>query len=253
MAKLRAAIITDIHYGPDRGNRLGSKAPALLEKFVKAANNFKPDVIVDIGDRITASNAADAESAMNSVKSAFNKAAAKTHFTVGNHDIKYLSRADNARLTGSPSSSYGTDEGDFRLLFFNPQRRSRNLAVGAHDLQWLRDELAATKRPVILFSHIPLDNVIVKKGDAFSYEQGPELRKILEDSGKVKLVMSGHIHRHRHSEINGIHYIAQQSLTHAYRRKYKVPSAAWSLLEADGDTISLTIQGKIKRQFKFES
>jgi predicted MPP superfamily phosphohydrolase len=248
MAKLRAAIITDIHYGPDRGNRLGSKAPRLLDKFMRAAAAFDPDVIVDIGDRVTASGAEEAESGMRAVTEAFNRAAAPKHYTVGNHDIRYLSRADNERLTGSPSSSYGADAGDFRLLFFNPRRRGEKLAVGAGDLRWLRAQLTATDRPVILFSHVPLDNLAVKPGDAFSFEQGPEIRRILEESGKVKLVMSGHIHRHRHREINGITYIAQQSLTRAYRRKYKVPSGAWSLLEADGDKISLAIDGKIKRR-----
>jgi predicted phosphodiesterase len=256
MARLRAAIVTDIHHGPDRGRRLGSKAPALLEKFVKAATAANVDVIVDMGDRVTASSAADAERELRSVTAAFNKAAAKKHYVLGNHDVRYMSRAVNEAVTGVPSSSYAADAGDFRLIFFNPHRLTRRgeqeLAISAADMKWLRGELAATHRPVILFSHVPLDNLSVKPKDSFAFPQGPALRKILEESGKVKLVMSGHLHAHRHREINGITYIAQQSLTHAYRKKYKVPSATWSLLEADGDTLTLNIQGKIRRSYSLK-
>ena len=50
---LRIGLITDIHHGPDVDVRLGSAAPELLEKFTRRMrNDFHPDLIVDLGDRI---------------------------------------------------------------------------------------------------------------------------------------------------------------------------------------------------------
>jgi hypothetical protein len=91
------------------------------------------------------------------------------------------------------------------------------------EIQWLKDDLAKTSLPCILFSHIPLDNLpgetVHDKDDPAKwifpshYDEGEEIRKILEDSGKVRLCMAGHRHLNRHREINGIHYIIHQSLT----------------------------------------
>ena len=35
---LHLAVVTDVHLGPDAGDRLGTKAPSALEAFVKAVN-----------------------------------------------------------------------------------------------------------------------------------------------------------------------------------------------------------------------
>lgn len=257
MAKLRAAIITDIHYGPDSGAKLGTKAPRLMEKFTKAASAYNPDAVVDIGDRITAYSHEEAKTSMRAVKDYFNRLAAPVYSVLGNHDVRHLSRHDNEAITGCPSLSYSVDVGDYHFVFLNPDvdpDKREGLHAAAEELAWLKADLAATAKPTVIFSHVPLCNdktddaraAALRGGPAnpFFYPQGADIRAILEDSGKVILCMAGHLHRHRHREINGIHYVIQDSLTQTWRKKYRIPTGTFSFLELDDDKITIKIQGK---------
>lgn len=270
MAGLRAAVITDIHHGRDSGAKLGSRAARLLEKFAKAAAFYGPDLVIDMGDRITASDAEEAARLTREVKGFFNRIAAPAHFLTGNHDIKHMSAADNAAITGSGPGSYSAAAGGYHLVFWNPAAVSGKNREGkgkggvtAQELDWLRRDLAAARGPAIVFSHIPLDNngdeheALEKAGRkgspwTFYFREGPEIRRIMEESGKVRLCLSGHHHCNRHREIGGIHYITQQSLTQAWQKKYKVPAGAWSWLEAGEKTITVRLQGKTKKTYRLD-
>jgi len=269
MAKFRAAVITDIHNGPDSGAKLGSKAPRLLESFAKAVSQYRPDSVIDLGDRITASNAADAAARMQGVCAVFNRLAAPVYSVLGNHDLKYLSRTANEAITGSPSENYFRDHDHVRLVFFNPRAiaRRRKRRIGSDEQDWLRDVLKHSPHPVIVFSHVPLDNLPQdeagaktlnqgRKGyaSAFTYPDGPQVREILEQSGKVILCMSGHLHRNRCREINGIPYVTQQALVRTHRKKYRVPTGTWSKLELDdAGGVSVALQGKYRKTYNFSS
>ena len=261
MAKLKAAIVTDIHLGPNRRAKLGKRAPALLEKFIKSANKGAANIIVDLGDRISCKNPEkDAERA-KAVKDIFNKAAAPVSFVMGNHDVHNLSRVENEKITGSPATSWSKDEGGYHLIFFNPGADAGPyLSVGESDLDWLKTDLAATDKPTIVFSHVPLDNSSEQKDKIypenralhgrFGYSiMGTKVRDIMEKSGKVILCMSGHLHDDSYREINGIHYITQQSLTHLHRDHYKIPSNSWSWLELEDGKITIRRMGKSKREY----
>lgn len=270
MPSLKLAVITDIHYGRDSGSKLGSKAGRLLERFIKAVDKYKPAAIIDMGDRVTASSADEARRHMTSVKNYFNRLAAPVHSLLGNHDIKYLSTHDNEEITGSPARCWSRDEGDYHFIFINmytDHYKDTGLHFEAENLQWLKDDLEATAKPTIVFCHVPLTNMDedeenIKKlrasGNPFYYQRASDIRRVMEDSGKVVLCMSGHIHRNRYREINGIHYISQQSLIQEYKahqnqereRYHRVPHGAWSWVEADEDKIVVKLQGKVRNEYR---
>lgn len=251
---LRFAIVTDIHYGFDRGNKKGSRAPALIDRFIKAANANRVDFAVDLGDRVTYTNAAQDLSYLKKLKEQFNKCAMPKYSVHGNHDLTHLTREDNANVLGLPGDSYSLDIQDHHVIFWNPNVKisgEQHLFVTKDQLQWLRDTLAATDKKCIMFNHIPLDNFPADNAKAVEYDkraflsyypQGPEIREILEQSGKVELCMSGHRHRNRHREINGIHYITHQSLVQRYHDTER-PHAAYSLVKIDKGRIQIKGRG----------
>ncbi|NLD97692.1 MAG: metallophosphoesterase-domain-containing protein, partial [Synergistaceae bacterium] len=51
--KVRIHLVTDIHYGPDVAVKKGESALWLLDGFVRRTNEIKPDLAVDLGDRIS--------------------------------------------------------------------------------------------------------------------------------------------------------------------------------------------------------
>ncbi len=258
MAKLRAAVITDIHYGFDIKDKLGSKAPRLMEAFVKIVNKYAPDFIADMGDRISAKDKKEDLKYLKALKEHFNEAAAPVYSVIGNHDFKNISREDNEEIMRNPSSSYTKDIGGYHLIFWNPKIKITDdgIEVAEESITWLQKDLAKTKKPAILFSHVPLDNLNgeeraeVKK--YFYWTQGSRIRKIMEDAGNVILCMGGHRHRNRHREINGIHYITQQSFTSQWREKYRIPSGTFSFLEAEDGKLTVELQGKFSKTYNLK-
>jgi len=256
MAKLRAAVITDAHYGFDIKDKLGSKAPKLMEHFAKAVNKFDPDVVIDMGDRVSAKSAESDRHYMQEYRKHFNDIAARYECVVGNHDIKNLSRGENEEIMDRPATSYSKDIGGYHLVFWSPKVLIDDDGIDIHDedFDWLRDDLAATDKKVIMFSHVPLDNLDGEELNPYTryffWTQGEQVRQILEDAGNVVLCMAGHRHRNRHREINGINYITQQSLTSTWKKHYRVPSRTYSFLEADDDKITIDLQGKTNKTYE---
>jgi len=263
----KLAVVTDIHYGHTFRSTLGGKADRLLKHFIKAANRYHPAAVVNIGDNITAHNHDDSEKFMRHITSYFNQLAVPAYHVLGNWDVKYLDRAECAILTGSPATSYSRDVGDYHLLFLNPSHTDKHekdrLLLQDSDIEWVRQDLAGTTKPTVVFSHVPLDDVserimreipageqhkIIANRFGFA-EKGPALRAAMEQSGKVVLCMSGHVHKNICREINGIHYITQQSLSHLYQDRFKIASRTFSFIELAADKIKVRLKGKAPKTF----
>lgn len=223
---LRFAIVTDIHYGFDEKNKKGAQAPRLIENYIKKANKYRVDFSVDLGDRVIYKSPDRDRAYLTQLKDQFNKLAMPHYAVHGNHDLGNMTRYDNADILGVPAYSYSHDIGGVHFIFWSPNvRLNRHKEVHTHpgEIEWLEKDLAETNLPCVVFTHIPLDNypneTVLNKTDPTKwlfpshYEQGPKIRKVLEDSGKVMLCMAGHRHMNRHREINDIQYIIHQSLT----------------------------------------
>ncbi len=265
MPKVRAAVITDIHYGHDHGWRLGTKAPRLMKKFVKEVNELQPDYVIDMGDRISRRNAEEDRTWMIELKTYFNQLAAPVYHLIGNHDLRYLTRQENEGITGSPGTSYSRDINGYHFIFWNPNVNNGDmgLKLDPEDLYWLKADLAGNDKPAVLFCHVPFDNDEQDNDHALTesekatgiitnryyYKEAPNIRKILEDSGNVILALGGHRHMNRHREINGIHYFTQQSLTNKYKEKNRVPTGTWTMLEIEDGNITIELHGYAKMRF----
>lgn len=266
MSGLRVAVLTDIHYGFDFKDKFGSKAPSLMDRFVKWADRLKtrPAFTIDMGDRVNSRSVEDDRGFMQELKNQFNRLAMPVHHLLGNHDVKNLSRAENEEITGSPSASYSLDEGNWHFVFWNPEvaLSGNGITVTAKDIEWLKNDLDATVKKTAVFCHVPFydrnenKEKIENAGDAianrFSFEKSADLREIFEQSGKVHLAMGGHRHQNSYAEVNGIHYITQQSLTSEYKKKRSVPSGTWSMLEFSDDNIHVKLYGKAKMRMEGE-
>lgn len=252
---LRFAVVTDIHYGFDINNKKGSKAPKLMDRFVKVANGNGVDFSVDMGDRVILKTPADDAHYLKQLTHHFNQRSGPHYSINGNHDLKNLSRADNAAILGYSPESQLVDVGDYNLILWSPNVNGRDgdgyLSAWASHIDWFRDALTRATKPCIVFSHVPLDNSAaddeyIEKNltnyfPAF-YREGKDIRKMMEDSGKVILCMAGHRHRNQHHEINGIHYITQQSLVQRHTVLGRA-IGAFSLVTIDDASIRITGYG----------
>lgn len=73
--------------------------------------------------------------------------------------------------------------------------------IPAAEIEWLQTDLRETDKKVIVFAHQRLD-----VSNNHGVKNCPDVRRILEASGKVLAVFQGHSHRNDLNEIGGIHY-----------------------------------------------
>jgi hypothetical protein len=264
MAKLRAVIISDIHFGRDVGNKKGASAPALLEDFITFANAAKPDLVIDMGDRISCHSKKLDRQETKRISAYFNRIAAPRIHLMGNHDQRFMRREDSARILGQTMQSRSMEIGGIQLVIWNPKidyELSRKVEMPRAEIDWLEKELAKSGKPVLLLSHVPMDFVgksgqVVTGADGkpvYKYIGNAEaVRDVLKKSGRNFLNIAGDHHRNYFTQVGDAYYITIHSLTQKAKHNDK-PCGAYALLEIDGDEVKLEVFGEEPANYRLTS
>ncbi len=253
MSRLKLALVTDIHYGLDRGSKKGSEGLKLLHQFAAFVEKLKPDVCLEMGDRTTSAENMPAYDLMCEVGAAFKKIPGKLFHLVGNHDLEDLTLEENEKALGKSLASASLDCKGYRLIFWNTHpklHKTKGFTLNERDLDWLKRELKASKLPTIVFSHVPLDNGAIAGNYYFEKypnhagyppDQAARIREVIEHSGKVILCVNGHFHWTAYHCMDGIHYVTIPSLVETFRTSPKA-QGAYARVEI-GEVIEIEIYG----------
>jgi predicted phosphodiesterase len=222
---VRFGMITDVHYAdrePARG-RYYDQSLNKLNEFINKMNHEKVDFIVELGDfkdQDVYPNEKNTLKYLTTVESVFSQFNGPTYHVLGNHDMdgitktQFLERVEN---TGIPKDKnyYSFNQKGVHFIVldgnFSADGKDYNKDnytnveswIPPDQVKWLEDDLKVNKLPAIVFIHQLLGD---SKGMKKSAQNAPEVRKILEESGKVLCVFEGHVNSERHSVINHIHY-----------------------------------------------
>ncbi|WP_339747844.1 metallophosphoesterase [uncultured Rubinisphaera sp.] len=213
---LRFGLVTDLHYAdkPPGGSRHYRET---LRKLEEASNQFQQDqpaFIVELGDLIDAASSVDVElSYLKTVNREFSAICKDRHYVLGNHCVDTLKKEEFLGEVGQEKSYYSFDRDGFHFVVLDSCFRSdgepyarknfqwTDANIPVVELEWLKADLNATDKQVVVFAHQRLDvdnNHGVKNNAA--------VRKIFESSGKVLAVFQGHSHQNDLKEMEGIHY-----------------------------------------------
>jgi len=249
---LRLAFVTDIHHGADKLTKLGSQALPLIEQFVAFANDYQPDAVIELGDRISDISPTADRDLLAEIAEALQPLDAPLFHILGNHDVNHLSPADNAAILGQSLDHHSVDINGWHLVFWQADTRlSRDSGFQPRpsDLDWLRQDLETAANPTILFSHLPLDdaamhgNYYFQRNERFAtYSDCAAIRAVIENSGNVVLCVAGHLHWNNLNRIDGIPYVTVQSLTESFTTPSR-PAGAWASIEI-GETICWRTHGE---------
>jgi len=214
--KVRVGLVTDLHHA-DKATRGTRHYRDTLTKLAEAARQFtadKPDFVVELGDFIDAAESVEAEQGyLRQVTRVFDTIPAPKHYVLGNHCVDMLTKDEFLAGVTRKESFYSFDVGGYHFVVLDSCFRSDGKPYGrknstwtdanipAHELDWLRTDLKATDKKVIVFAHQRLD-----EAGQYAVRNAAEVRKALESSGKVLAVFQGHSHKNDHQEISGIHY-----------------------------------------------
>ena len=260
---LRMGILTDCHYAErDRsGTRFYRESLTKLPEAVDKFNSLGLDMAVELGDFIDEAPDAVGEIAhLKKVEEIYARFKGDRYYVLGNHCVWTLSKEEFLDNCGMEKANYSFDKGEFHFVvldacfrqdgvaYSRKNYRYDNTLIPPEQLEWLRGDLAQTTKRTIVLAHQRLDfnqsdgmnnwNVTVKNA--------PDVRKVLEESGRVLAVFQGHSHSNDHREVGGIHYCVFRAMVEGSGEEQNGYSVA--NLFADG---SIKIEG-FRQQRNYE-
>ena len=248
LSSVRFGVVTDCHYADadPAGTRFYRQSLGKLSECVARMNAERVGFLIELGD-FKDQNRPPVESRtlayLREAEEVFRGFSGPRYHVLGNHDMDSLSKSqflENVENSGiDPGRSYysfdvpglhcivldanyRTDGGDYDQGNFD----WTDANVPPHELEWLRQDLAAAKGRVVVFIHQLLDG----KGPVY-VKNAPEVRQILQESGRVLAVFQGHHHEGAYSRIEGIHYYTLKALVEGDGRD----SNAYAIVEMQRD------------------
>ena len=231
---LRIGVFTDLHAhdtdSPGEKKVMTNYAER-LSAFVEAMNAWPADVAIELGDFVNGKFVLGAPlgsperipGILAAAEALFAGFKGPRYYVVGNHDVYDLSKEEFLAGSGAPWTYGSFDAKGYHLVVLDAQYTTKDVPLGRAtwvvqgwipqvELDWLRADLAATKKPTIVCVHQRLDGALegwTKKPQVLNADV---VRGVLESSGVVIAVLQGHDHENAHVEINGIHYVTFQAL-----------------------------------------
>jgi len=216
--KLRFGIVTDTHYADadPLGTRYYRESLAKLRECIDLMTEKKVGFLCELGDFKDQANPPKEESTLRflrDVEKVFREFRGARHHVMGNHDLDGISKKQFLSVTRDDSTYYSFDAAGFHFVVLDACFDSKgddydhgrfdwtDANISTTQIDWLADDLSKTNYPTIAFIHQNLDG----EGAVF-VKNAADVRKILEDSGKVCAVFQGHHHPGSYRVVNGIHY-----------------------------------------------
>jgi alkaline phosphatase len=219
---LRVGLLTDAHYAdrPPGGSRHYrdslAKLAAAGEQFAQAPT----DLLIELGDFIDSADSLEAEKGfLRRVDAAFRQLPGARHYVLGNHCVSALTKAEFLEIVGQAKSHYSFDRCGIHFVILDACFRSDGVAyqrnnfhwadafIPPDQLEWLRKDLETAAGPALVFVHQCLD-----AEPPYGIKNAPQVRQILEASGRVRAVFQGHHHTGGQRQIHGIHYVTLRAM-----------------------------------------
>lgn len=239
----RICIVADIHHGKPSVTKRGDAALGLMDDFARFANDATPDLVIDLGDRISDESRETDLALESEVVEAFRAVEAPVSHINGNHDRDHLSVADNEDLLGQTLAHQTIDIGDWRIALWRADSRIRRgpdysgFLLTEADLIWLSRTAQTADRPLLVVSHVPISGhsqvgnyYFERNAEASTYPQADRARAVLAQARVPVVCIAGHVHWNTITTVDGITHLTQQSLTESFTTQGE-PAGAFGLLE----------------------
>ncbi len=246
--------------------------PAKIEAFAADMNARKADFVAELGD--FSDNPADSSLSaakkremalafLSLAESKLGQFRGARYHVFGNHDTDQLSKKDVFSILrnegiGADRTWYSFDRAGVHVVVLDGSYTDAGVSYDASnyswdnsvvpkaELDWLAQDLESARSPVIVLTHQLLNPLeLVEKGFDVNHEMrnAPAVRQLLEKSGKVAAVFSGHYHDGGFQTVNGIPYVVLQANAAygndvSYHNQYAVVDVF-----ADGKKVKTVVSG----------
>ena len=232
----------------------------LLDRFIAAMRDARPACIVDLGDRVNSVAAGQDGVRERYVRRRLEDAGVPVYHVLGNTDVEHLAKHEALAAVKKGWAAEAVDRGPLRLLLLDtvdPAVDGVGGTVGAAQIEWLRAALAERPTGCLVFGHHPLDEPALEGHHYFAdrpslaaVQNRAEVRAVLESAPAVAAVFSGHLHRTRAAEINGIPYVTIGSLVDTAYTEGE-PAGVYALVTVGSAAVTVGVFGRAPAGFTF--
>jgi predicted phosphodiesterase len=185
----------------------------------------------------------------------------KVLHVAGNHDTVNLEPADLLKLWNREAELHYqvTLDGVRFIVLHSQEQTDGSVALPEMQLSWLEQALFASSEPVVLLVHHPLSDLSLR--NSYWFSERPHLcrvknrkavRRVIEQSNKVRAVFSGHAHLNACDVINSVPYITLQSLIENVEADAPgIPAAAHALVSLTDKRLLVEVAGAAPAQYQF--
>ena len=265
---MRLAIISDVHFGPrasheGRLRKLSDQAAPLTRAFVERMNRVeRPDVVVNLGDVVEdESPEADRRNYQQFIDILADLDADVVH-VAGNHELVNLTEDDLRALWKHEGPLYySRDVGGVHLAVLHTHHcREIDVHLPPDQLQWLRQDLRRSSYPTIVLVHHPLSDMCLEGNRWFAKTpniclvvERAAVRAVLEESGQVAAVLSGHAHWNHLDLVAGIPYVTLQSLIeNVHEDAPGLAARTHTIVDVDEGRLLIRVLGEEPARYQFE-
>ncbi|CAB3848891.1 phosphodiesterase [Pseudomonas asiatica] len=208
--------LTDTHLVADAGNLYGTNPKQRLQQAVAHILARQPDAdAVAITGDLTHYGHAEAYAHL---RECLEPLTMPVFPILGNHDRRQHFQQYFPQVGRDPKGfvQYAVEFGDYLALFLDTNEAGVHWGVFCeHRAAWLREQLAASAKPVLLFMHHPFFPIGIRSMDFISLrDTGPFLAAIAGFEARIRQVFFGHIHRPICGVYRGIGYSTLRGTNH---------------------------------------
>jgi hypothetical protein len=219
---VRFGLVTDVHHAdkPEWGTRYYRESLTKLREGVAQFRRSDIHFLLQLGDLVDA--AKDVETERQWLKEAvgtLRETSVEMYSVLGNHCVQTLTKSQFLAEAGRERSHYSLDRGGVRFIVLDACHRRDGVSYDAGNFDWKDTEIPPVQRAWLKqqLDSAPARAIVcvhqrVDIPGVHTVASAPDVRQILESSGKVLAVFQGHSHQNDYREINRIHYCTMRAV-----------------------------------------
>ncbi|MSP25034.1 MAG: phosphoesterase [Myxococcales bacterium] len=226
---LTLGVVTDLHFGPAAAfggklRKLSHRAAELTLAFAtRMRDEVRPDLVVNLGDVLEDESVEIDRARYAECMRLLASAGCEVVSLAGNHDVVHLTHVELRAAWGleptGPLYRSLDRHGVHLVCLYTHETKDVSVNIDEAQLAWLEADLERTTLPTVVLMHHSTAEQDLRQNRWFSkapqlalVKERKQLRAIFESSGKVRLVLNGHLHWNHLDLIGAIPYVTVQSL-----------------------------------------
>jgi 3',5'-cyclic-AMP phosphodiesterase len=265
---LTLGVVTDLHFGPaaffdGKLRKLTHRAEELLVAALAELRTAGVDAIVNLGDDLEDESFDADKERYERCQELLRSAGRPVINVAGNHDTVFLGREDLMAAWGERGMLHRSfDLGGVHLVVLHSiERKDVDVVIPPDQVAWLEEDLARTHLPTVVLVHHPLSEQDFDDSRWFArapqlalVKNRREVRDVLRESGKVRLIVNGHVHRNHFDVVDGLPFVTVQSLVENLDEDAPGrPAAAYAIVTITDERVLVRVRGNDPARYQIDT